>query len=208
MIWCACFGLPYYCCCDSFCVFFYKAHFSDVYNFIAGFALVLLCRAVESLWVWGVTTSSTLLWISAVWLLLLQLPLLQWLIPFGWIGFLTTFILVGWQASKVVSQYVDMSTTFHVWCMLFHVFDSGFTWLRFLAICCTFAAGYCAKSVFPSLTVLAINAVSDIKNQRHLWRELQQFLWGTHTMVCVLELHYTIHWYFCCLVWKMLTDQI
>ena len=45
---------------------FCKAHYGEVSNFIAGFALVLLCRAVESLCMWGVTTSSTLVWISAV----------------------------------------------------------------------------------------------------------------------------------------------
>ena len=45
---------------------FCKAHLGELSNFIAGFALVLLCRAVESMCLWEVTTSSTLVWISAV----------------------------------------------------------------------------------------------------------------------------------------------
>ena len=46
-------------------------------------------------------------------------------------------------------------------CLAVALLDSSF-----LAICHTFAAGYCANSVVPSLTVLAINSVSDIKNQK------------------------------------------
>ena len=36
----------------------------------------------------------------------------------------------------------------------------------FLAICCTLAAGYCSRSVLPSLMVLAINSLSVMKNQK------------------------------------------
>ena len=36
----------------------------------------------------------------------------------------------------------------------------------FVAICHTFAAGYCARSVFPSFTVLVVNSLSDMKNQK------------------------------------------
>ena len=103
MIWYACFGSPLYCCCDCGCAFFVK-QILVVSNFIAGFALVLLCRAVESFW--------------------MLLPL--WLILFVWAWFLTTFFLLGWQASVVVSQYIDIRTTLHVGCMLFDVFGSGF----------------------------------------------------------------------------------
>ena len=147
---------------------FCKAHFGEVLNFMAVFALVLLCQAVESLCMWGVTTSSTLVWISIVWLLLVWLHLLLWLLwlgPFNWVWFLTAFFLLDWQASVVVSQYMYLSMTLHVWCMLVMCVAVALLDSRFLVICHTFEAGYCTRSVFPSSIVLAIDLVSDMENQ-------------------------------------------
>ena len=46
-------------------------------------------------------------------------------------------------------------------CLTVALLDSSF-----LAICCTLAVGYCARSVLPSLMVLAINLLSVMKNQK------------------------------------------
>ena len=46
-------------------------------------------------------------------------------------------------------------------CLAVALLDSSF-----LAIYCTFAAGYCARSVLSSFIVLAINLLSVMKNQK------------------------------------------
>ena len=46
-------------------------------------------------------------------------------------------------------------------CLTVDLLDSSY-----LAICCTFTAGYCARSVLPSFIVLTINSLSVMKNQK------------------------------------------
>ena len=110
--------------------------------------------------------SSTLVWISAVSMLWLWLPLLLWLIPLNWVWFLTAFFFWG---GKLVQLCLSMLTWAPpcmfdeccLMCLVVALQDSSF-----LVILLTFAAGYCGMSVFPSLIVLAINSVSNIKNQK------------------------------------------
>ena len=181
---------------------FCKVHFGEVSNFIAGFALVLLCRAFESLCVGE--SPHLVHWFGFLLYDCCCCGCLCYcgLFPLFGVWFLTTFFLLRWQASAFVSQYIDLYHLACLMCLAVALLDSSF-----LAICFTFTAGYYAKSVFPSLTILMINSVSNTKN--HIPGEnLGSFLWGTHITECVLVLHYTTHQYFCCLVWKMLTDQI
>ena len=55
----------------------------------------------------------------------------------------------------------------------------------FLAICHTLAAGYCSRSVLPSLMVLAINSLSAMKNQKmSLVRIAAVSLGYSHNGIC------------------------
>ena len=56
----------------------------------------------------------------------------------------------------------------------------------FLPICRTLAAGYCARSVLPSLMVLAINSLSVMKNQKmSLVRMAAVYLGYSHNGMCI-----------------------
>ena len=118
MNWCACFGLPLWHCCDCGCAFFVK-------HILVKCPILLQC----------------LHWYFFAWQLNAcvcgESPhLVHWfgflLYDCCWYGYLCCsghcglVSLIGCHASVVVSQYVDLSTTLHVCCMLFYLFGSGF----------------------------------------------------------------------------------
>ena len=82
-------------------------------------------------------------------------------------------------------------------CLAVALLDSSF-----LAICCTFAAGYCARSVLPSFIVLAINSLSVMKNQKMPLVRITAVSGGIHIMECVPVPQFTTHQCFYCLVKK------
>ena len=208
MIWYASFGLPLYCCCDCGCAFFVKhilvkcpilLQVLHWYSF-AGQLNPCVCGESPHLVHWF----GFLLYDCCCY----GCHCCCGLFPLFGFQFVTTFFFLGvklvWLCLSTLTR--AQPCIFNVCCLMclaVALLDSSF-----LAICHSFAAGYCAKSVFPLLNVLATNLVSNIKNQKYLWWESWQFLWGPHRMECVLALHYSTHWYFCCLVCKMLTDQI
>ena len=133
------------------------------------FALVFLSQAVKSLCMWGITTSSTLIWISIIrwcWLDCFCCRDCCGLVPLMGFGFLLPFFFLGgrlvqlchktliWAAPCILDACCMM-------CLAVALLDSSL-----LAICHTLAAGYCARSVLPSFIVLAINSLSVMKNQK------------------------------------------
>ena len=62
-------------------------------------------------------------------------------------------------------------------CLAVALLDSSF-----LAICHTFAVGYCARSVLPSFIVLAIKSLLDMKNQKMFLVRIAVVSGGTYIM--------------------------
>ena len=161
-IWCACFGSPFRYCCDCGCAFLVKH-------------ILVMCQILLQCLHWYFFAGQCG-----------ELPhLVHWfgfllydcclygclcccgccgLVPLLGFGFLPTFFFL---TGKLVWLCLNMliwapPSIFDVCCLMclaVALLDSSF-----LAIYHTFAAGYCARSVFPSFTVLVINSLSDMKN--------------------------------------------
>ena len=107
------------------------------------------------------------------------------LVPVLGLDFLLPFFFLGgrlvWLCCKTLTWVAPcILEVCHLMCLAVALLDSSF-----LAICCTLPAGYCARSVLPSLTVLAINSLSVMKNQKMSLVRIAAVSWGySHNGVC------------------------
>ena len=117
MIWYVCLGLPLYYCCDCGYAIFVKHSLVNCpillqvlhWYFFVGQLNPCACGESPHLVHWF----GFLLYDCCCcgWL---------WLNPFVWVWFLTAFFLLGWQASAVVPQYIDLAPLcmFDVCCLM------------------------------------------------------------------------------------------